>query len=92
MIVRRAAKKESFKEICEKSIKQTLARTIKTSVTTLIALIILAIFGEDTIRAFVIPLIVGVVAGTYSSIFVATPMWYLIDGGKGDTVNRKKKA
>lgn len=89
---KRFAKKESFKEICEKSIKQTLARTIKTSVTTLIALAILAIFGEDTIRAFVIPLIVGVVAGTYSSIFVATPMWYLIDGGKGDTVNRKKKA
>ena len=89
---KRFAKKESFKEICEKSIHQTLARTIKTSVTTLIALIILAVLGEDTIRAFVIPLIVGVVAGTYSSIFVATPMWYLIDGGKGDTVNRKKKA
>ncbi len=89
---KRFAKKESFKEICEKSIKQTLGRTIKTSATTLIALVILAVLGEDTIRAFVIPLIVGVVAGTYSSIFVATPMWYLIDGGKGETVNKKKKA
>ena len=89
---KRFAKKESFKDICEKSIHQTLGRTIKTSLTTLIALIVLAILGEDSIRAFVIPLIVGVIAGTYSSIFVATPMWYLIDGGKGDTVNKKKKA
>lgn len=89
---KRFAKKETFKETCENSIRQTLKRTINTSVTTLISLIVLAIFGESTIRAFVIPLIVGVVAGTYSSIFVATPMWYLIDGGKGDTVNRKKKA
>lgn len=89
---KRFAKKESFKEICDKSIKQTMKRTINTSLTTLFALIVLAILGESTIRAFVIPLIVGVVAGTYSSIFVATPMWYLIDGGKGETVNRKKKA
>ncbi len=89
---KRFAKKETFKETCEKSIKQTFKRTINTSLTTLFSLIVLAIFGESTIRAFVIPLIVGVIAGTYSSIFVATPMWYLIDGGRGDTVNRKKKA
>ena len=89
---KRFAKKETFKETCEKSIRQTLKRTINTSLTTLFSLIVLAIFGESTIRAFVIPLIVGVVAGTYSSIFVATPMWYIIDGGRGDTVNKKKKA
>ena len=89
---KRFAKKETFKDICEKSLWQTMRRTLNTSITTVICLIVLAILGEDTIRAFVIPLIVGVVAGTYSSIFVATPMWYLIDGGKGDTVNRKKKA
>ena len=89
---KRFAKNETFKETCEKSIRQTLRRTINTSLTTLFSLVVLAILGESTIRAFVIPLIVGVVAGTYSSIFVATPMWYLIDGGKGNTVNRKKKA
>ena len=89
---KRFAKKETFKETCEKSIRQTMKRTINTSLTTLFALIVLAIFGEDTIRGFVIPLIVGVVAGTYSSIFIATPMWYILDGGKGNTVNRKKKA
>lgn len=89
---KRFAKKETFKETCEKSIHQTMSRTLNTSLTTLFALIVLAIFGEDTIRGFVIPLIVGVVAGTYSSIFVATPMWYILDGGKGTTVNRKKKA
>ena len=89
---KRFAKKETFKEICEKSIWQTMRRTLNTSLTTLFSLIVLAILGESTIRGFVIPLIVGVVAGTYSSIFVATPMWYLIDGGKGETVNKKKKA
>ncbi len=89
---KRFAKKESFKDICDKSIWQTMRRTLNTSITTVITLIILAILGEGTIRAFVIPLIVGVVAGTYSSIFVATPIWYLLDGGKGETVNRKKKA
>ncbi|MBR6523583.1 MAG: protein translocase subunit SecF [Clostridia bacterium] len=89
---KRFAKNETFKETCEKSIRQTMRRTINTSLTTLFSLVVLAILGESTIRAFVIPLIVGVVAGTYSSIFVATPMWYLIDGGKGNTVNRKKKA
>lgn len=89
---KRFAKKETFKEICDKSIMQTMGRTIKTSLTTLISLVVLAILGESTIRAFVIPLIVGVIAGTYSSIFIATPMWYIIDGGKGNTVNKKKKA
>ena len=89
---KRFAKKETFKETCEKSIHQTMKRTINTSLTTLFALIVLAIFGEDTIRGFVIPLIVGVIAGTYSSIFVATPMWYMLDGGKGNTVNKKKRA
>ena len=89
---KRFAKKETFKDICEKSLWQTMRRTLNTSITTVICLIVLAILGEDTIRAFVIPLIVGVVAGTYSSIFVATPMWYLIDGGRGDTVNKKKMA
>ena len=41
----------------------------------IITLIVLAVLGESSIRAFVIPLIVGVVAGTYSSIFIAAPLW-----------------
>ena len=89
---KRFAKKETFKETCEKSIRQTLKRTINTSLTTVFALICLAILGDSSIREFAIPLIVGVVSGTFSSIFIATPMWYLIDGGKGRTVNKKKKA
>lgn len=86
------AKKQTFKEICEISIHQTLTRTINTSLTTVFALVCLAVLGDSSIREFAVPLIVGVVAGTYSSIFVATPLWYLIDGGKGNTVNKKKRA
>ena len=80
------AKKETFGEICEKSIWQTARRTINTSGTTLVTLIVLAILGEDSIRQFVIPLIIGVIAGTYSSLFMAAPTWNLLEGG-----NKKQK-
>lgn len=76
-----AKKGEGFADVCEKSIWQTFRRSINTSGTTLVALILLAILGEDSIRAFVIPIIIGVVAGTYSSLFMAAPVWNLLEGG-----------
>ncbi|MEL6533486.1 MAG: protein translocase subunit SecF, partial [Pseudomonadota bacterium] len=54
------------------SINETLSRTVMTSVTTLLALISLFVFGGDVIRGFVFAMIWGVVVGTYSSIFVAS--------------------
>ncbi len=76
-----AKKGETFADTCEKSLWQTMRRSINTSVTTAITLIILAVLGSDSIKAFVIPLIVGVLAGTYSSVFVASPIWCALEGG-----------
>ena len=72
-------KKPSFKEICNLSINQTLSRTLLTSFTTLITVAMLLIFGGGAIFDFALALCIGVLVGTYSSIFVATPivlLWY----------------
>lgn len=65
------AKKHSSNEIINASINQTIARSINTSATTLFTLLALYFFGGVTIREFVLAIIIGIVAGTYSSIFVA---------------------
>lgn len=67
-------KTESFDEVVNKSINNTLSRTIVTSVTTLIVVTILFIFGGEVLRGFSFALIVGVTIGTYSSVFVASPV------------------
>lgn len=82
--------KSSFEEVCETSIRQTLRRTINTTVTTLISLIVLCVLGAESIKAFAIPLIVGVLVGTYSSIMLAAPLWKIIRGN-GKTVGKKQK-
>ena len=62
------------------SLNQTLARTINTSVTTLLVLVIIFLFGGDSIRSFSFAMILGVVFGTLSSIFIAAPVAYLTMG------------
>jgi SecD/SecF fusion protein len=62
------------------SLNQTLARTINTSVTTLIVLLCIFILGGDSIRSFSFAMILGVVFGTCSSIFIAAPIAYLTMG------------
>ena len=54
----------------------TLSRTLNTSLTTLIVLLAIFIFGGESIRGFMFALIVGVIVGTYSSVFIATPVMY----------------
>ncbi len=76
----RFLRKESFKDIVNKSIWQTFARSINTSVTTLITLVCLYILGVPSIKEFVLPLIIGVVAGCYSSVFIAGQFWVLFKG------------
>ena len=66
--------KISIREISDISINQTLSRTLVTSVTTLLALFSIYIFGGSILKGFSFAMIVGVVVGTYSSIFVATPI------------------
>ena len=64
--------------LLNKSINQTLSRTFMTSVTTLLALAALYIFGGEVIKGFVSAMIWGVVIGTYSSIFIASPLIVLL--------------
>lgn len=68
------ARKESFAEVANKSLNDSLTRSFNTSFSTLIMLFSLAAFGSESIRWFVLTLIVGAVIGTYSSIFLATPL------------------
>jgi preprotein translocase subunit SecF len=65
---------ETFEDTIEKSIKQTLFRSINTSLSTLFPLIGLLIFGAESIFFFVLALTLGIVVGTYSSIFLAAPL------------------
>jgi preprotein translocase subunit SecF len=69
----------TFKELINISINETITRSINTSLTTFVVLLSVFIFGGETIRFFVLALILGVVIGTYSSIFIASPLllfWY----------------
>jgi SecD/SecF fusion protein len=70
--------KEDLANVINTSLSQTLSRSLFTSVTTVIMVICLYIFGVASIREFALPLTVGIIAGTYSSIFIATPLWYVL--------------
>ncbi len=69
---------DSLKAIANESLAQTLSRSLSTSFTTALTVLMLLIFGISTIREFAIPLLAGVIAGTYSSIFIATQLWYIL--------------
>ncbi|HLC99640.1 MAG TPA: protein translocase subunit SecF [Patescibacteria group bacterium] len=70
----RISSEKSFELIVNESINQTLVRSINTSATVLIVLTALYLFGGHTLRDFIFVLIIGITAGTYSSIFVASPL------------------
>ena len=73
------SKKESlFSDLLNLSISQTLSRTLMTSLTTLLALLALYIFGGEVVRGFVSAMMWGVLIGTYSSIFIASPLIALL--------------
>jgi preprotein translocase subunit SecF len=65
---------ENFSEVVNDSILQTLDRSLNTSLTVILVLVAMLIFGGETIRWFVVALLVGVISGTYSSIFNASPL------------------
>ena len=68
--------KRDDKENMNSALSSTLMRTLNTSGTTLVTLLAIFIFGGETIRGFVFALIIGVVVGTYSSLFIASPLAY----------------
>jgi len=67
-------KKETFADVGNKALTQTMARSINTSVSTLITLLALLFLGSTSIFNFILALVIGVAVGTYSSIFIATPL------------------
>jgi len=78
-------------EVVNKSINQTLARTVMTSLTTLLVLIALFTFGGELIHGFATALIIGVVVGTYSSIYIATSTTLLLGVTKQDLMPVEKE-
>ena len=73
-----AQTKAAYKEIVNKSIAQTMSRSVNTSITTFVMVLVLYIMGVTSIREFALPLMVGLLAGTYSSICLASEIWYLL--------------
>jgi SecD/SecF fusion protein len=66
--------KGTFKEIVNTSINTTMSRTINTSISMILVLLIMFVFGGESIRGFIFAMLVGIVVGTYSSLFIATPV------------------
>jgi preprotein translocase subunit SecF len=79
--------KYDYAALVNDSIAQTLRRSINTTITTLIAITTLYVLGVASIKDFALPLIVGFLSGAYSSIFIASPLWYIF---KEKSVKNKK--
>lgn len=76
---------DGFADTVERSIEQTLTRSFNTSFTTILALLAIFLFGGDSTRPFALALIIGITVGTYSSIFLASPLlvaWEKVTGGR----------
>ena len=72
----RMKRKEDYANLVNRSIMQSLNRSINTVLTSLFALVALLVFGGGNIRYFILAVVIGFVIGCYSSIFVASPVWY----------------
>ena len=77
--------KADFRQNVNEALNSTLSRTMNTSLTTLVTMLAIAIFGGEVIRGLAVALILGIVIGTYASIFIATPIMYDV------TMKRAKK-
>lgn len=80
----------TFGELLNKSLNQVLIRSINTSVTTLLAIVAILVFGGASLRTFITALLVGVGVGTYSSIFISTPLVYLFEKNRDEKYIPKK--
>jgi len=87
----RKMRKGTPEEVVNKSVNQTLARTLMTSITTLIVLVSLFVFGGELIHGFATALIIGVVVGTYSSIYIASASVLLLGVTKQDLMPPEKE-
>lgn len=85
----RNARKETYGEIANASIVQTMTRSVNTTITTLLTIGMVYIMGVPSIRAFSLPIIIGIVVGFYSSVFVSGPLWAM---WRDSAVKGKKQA
>ena len=67
-------KRETYTKIINQSINESLSRTIVTSLTTFVVVMVLWLFGGEVIHNFALAMIIGVIVGTYSSVYVASPI------------------
>ena len=76
-------KDASYREIVNESVTQTLTRSLYSNITTLITIVTLYIMGVPSVREFALPIIIGLVAGCFSSVFITGPLWYVMKTGNG---------
>lgn len=91
--IRETLRKKSdltFGEILNKSVNQVMVRSLNTSITTLLAVLAILIFGGESLRTFITTLLIGIMAGTYSSIFIASPLIYLLEKDRDKKVENSK--
>lgn len=82
-------RKGHFKDVVNASINTTLSRTLNTSLTMIMVLLIMFIFGGESIRGFIFAMLIGIIIGTYSSLFIATPV--LVDTMKQSDIDEIEK-
>jgi preprotein translocase SecF subunit len=94
---RRLKTEEDIEDVVNQSLRQTMGRSVNTVLTVVFAVIALLIFGSQSILNFSIALLVGLIAGTYSSVFIASQLWLVMKKkelkkkGTIKTVKEKKK-
>jgi preprotein translocase subunit SecF len=84
-------KKRSFEHVVGMSVQETFSRSINTSLTTIIALIVLWFLGPMTVKNFSLALIIGIITGTYSSIFIGSPLLVTLEKWQEKKANKAKK-
>nr|WP_238996699.1 protein translocase subunit SecF [Paenibacillus pinistramenti] len=84
--------RQELQMVINKSISQTMTRSINTVFTVFIASLGLLIFGSESIRMFSLAMVIGLLFGAYSSIFIASPLWFLLKGKNVSTSSKPAKA
>lgn len=88
----KADKKVDLKEVVNASITQTLTRSIYTSFTTFVMVAVLFVLGVASVKEFALPIMVGIIAGGYSSVFITGALWYVMSKKKYETSSEESKS
>ena len=83
----RSMRKESLEQVVNTSVNQTLSRTIITAGTTFLSVLSLFIFGGEVLRGFAFTMLVGIISGTYSTIFIASSIAIILSQRKHKTIS-----